>query len=68
MKFDNVVLTKDSKITPRKNDEDSLKKSEERKKRIKEYDGLTFNQITIKYAEKMLCKKISEENIYEVLS
>ena len=68
LKFDNVVLTKDSKITPRKNDEDNLKKSEERKKRIKEYDGLTFNQITIKYAEKMLCKKISEENIYEVLS
>lgn len=68
LKFDNVVLSKDSKMTPRKNDEDNLKKSEERKKRIKEYDGLSFNQITIKYAEKVLGKKITEENISEVLS
>ena len=68
LKFDNVVLLKESKITPKKNDEENKKISEERKKRIKEYDNLTFNQITQKYASEVFGKTLSDSDIEEVLT
>lgn len=68
LKFDNVVLLKEAKNTPKKNDDENKQVAEERKRRIKEYDNLTFNQITQKYASEVFGKTISESDIAEVLS
>ena len=67
LKFDNVVLLKETKIKPKKNEVEVQKIADERKKRIKEYDGLTFNQITQKYAEEVFGRKISDQQIADVL-
>jgi len=67
MQFNNVVLLKESKSVKKKDTEEEQKISEERKKRIKEYEGLTFNEITIKYAKEVLHKTITEKQIQEVL-
>ena len=67
LKLDNVVLYKENRIKPKKDNEESQKRAEERKSRIKEYEGLTFNQITKKYAKEILGKDITEEMISEVL-
>lgn len=68
LKFDNVVLLKETRITPKKNEDENRKAADERKKRIKEYEGLTFNQITQKYAAEVLGKTLSDSDIGEVLS
>ncbi len=67
LKFDNIVLFKENRIKPKKDDAESQKKAAERKSRIKEYEGLTFNQITKKYAKEVFGKDISDEMISEVL-
>lgn len=67
IQFNNVVLLKESKAVKKKDTEEEQKISEERKKRIKEYEGLTFNEITIKYAKEVLHKTITEKQIQEVL-
>ena len=67
LQFNNVVLLKESRNVKKKDTEEEQKISEERKKRIKEYEGLTFNEITIKYAKEVLHKTITEKQIQEVL-
>lgn len=67
MQFNNVMLLKESKSVKKKDTEEEQKISEERKKRIKEYDGLTFSEITIKYAKEVLHKNIDEKQIQEIL-
>lgn len=67
MQFNNVVLLKESKSVKTKNTEEDQKIADERKKRIKEYEGLTFNEITIKYAREVLNRTITEKQIQSVL-
>jgi hypothetical protein len=67
LQFNNVVLLKESKSVRVKNTEEEQRISEERKKRIKEYEGLDFMDITIKYARDVLHKQITEKQIQEVL-
>lgn len=67
LQFNNVVLLKESKSIKKKDTEEERKISDERKKRIKEYEGLTFNEITIKYAREVLGKQITEKQIQEIL-
>lgn len=68
MQFSNVSLYKEAKIKSKDKTEDSIKESEERKKRIKEYENLSFEEITQKYAKEVLGKTITSEQIKEVLT
>lgn len=68
IQFSNVTISKEAKVQVTHDDEKIRKESEERKKRISEYDGLTFNEITIKYARDVLMKSITDKDIEEVLS
>lgn len=66
--FKNVLLYKENSIISKSISKDQLIESENRKKRITEYDKLTFEQITVKYAKEMFNKNITLENISDTLS
>jgi hypothetical protein len=66
--FNNVSIYKEAKTIDKSKSEEDKKLSEERKQRIKEYDGLSFNEITIKYANEVLHRSITDEQIAEILS
>ena len=46
---------------------EDIKESEERKKRMSEFEGLTFNQITKKFVKENLNASITDEQIADVL-
>lgn len=66
--FNNVSIKKETAVVNKTSSEEDKKLSEERKQRIKEYEGLTFNEITIKYANEFLHRSITDEQISEILS
>ncbi len=68
LQFPNVVLYREAKTEIHRNTEEEKKEMEERRKRISEYDGLTFEQITKKYAKEVFGKIVTDEQIQEVLS
>ena len=68
LQFPNVVLYKEAKTEVHRNTEEEKKEMEERRKRISEYDGLTFEQITKKYAKEVFGKTVTDEQIQEILS
>lgn len=68
LQFPNVVLYKESKIEVHRNTEEEKKEMEERRKRISEYEGLTFEQITKKYSKEVFGKTVTDEQIQEILS
>jgi len=68
LQFNNVSLYKEDKKKSSAKSEELIKRSEERKRRIKEYDNLSFEEITQKYAKDVLGKTITSEEIKEVLS
>lgn len=67
MQFNNVVLLKESKNEKKNVSEEDKKLIEERKTRIKEYENLSFNEITEKYAKDTYGKIITDKQIQEVL-
>lgn len=67
MQFNNVVLFKENSTVKKSVSAEDIKASEDRKKRISEYDSLSFNEITIKYARDVLGKNITDKQIQEVL-
>lgn len=67
MQFNNVILFKETSTIKKEVSEEEIKAAEDRKKRISEYDNLSFNEITIKYAKDVLGKSITDKQIQEVL-
>jgi hypothetical protein len=66
----NVVLYKDSPSKLKTVDEQKLadEKMEERKKRIKRFEGMTFEEITITYGNEQLAVKLTENEINEAIA
>jgi len=66
----NVILFKDRPSRMKTIDEQKADEAqaEERKKRIKRFDGMTFEEITISYGKEQLGVSVSEQNISEALA
>lgn len=67
MKFPNVVLLKESVGVSKEKTEEEQKADIERKNRISEYENLSFNQITKKFAKDKFGISVSDDQIAEVL-
>ena len=67
LQFNNVTLLKVSPPITNTVTPEDIKESEERKKRMSEFEGLTFNQITKKFVKENLNASITDEQIADVL-
>lgn len=67
MKFQNVVLLKESIGVNREKSEEEKRADIDRKNRISEYENLSFNQITKKFAKDKFDVSITDDQIAEVL-
>lgn len=68
MKFNNVVLYKEIKISSKNNADEMAEEENARKERISEYRDMTFNQITKKFAKDELGSVIIDEDISNALT
>ena len=70
MRYPNIILLKESRVKTKSIEENEQQKqqSEERKKRISDYQNLSFEEITIKYAKDTYNGIITEKDINDTLT